>query len=217
MQNDNDTKTTDTSPDGKALRSKLVVFGLPVLVWVLGTASMAAVIFFSGDKILKGGMRPALAAAFYALAPLYAVFRLGSDAVRSFKAASTLGKVGRVVALVEMASHVLIHVATVVRFATSPFKTDIDIGSALFTALISAAIGLLATLAVLVHEGAARVGSKAVRIVLYVLLGALLIALLVGYVINVVLVCNDDNYESQSNNYAPFNASRSPLQTKRDN
>jgi hypothetical protein len=191
---DTDTKTTaaNTGAEGSAKQargSKLVAFGLPLLVCLLGVGSMAATVFFGKDKMLKGKTYPAaLAAVFYAVAPLFAAWRLGGDAVRGFKAAGVGAKVGRVLALLVMAVLALVHVLLVVRLASSPFNTTkgrgksaVDLKEIMVCTAIGAVVGLAATLAVLVREGAARVASKAVRITLYVLLAVLVAVLLVGY------------------------------------
>jgi hypothetical protein len=172
-----------------AQRSRLVAFRMPVLLWLASAASMLAVVIVSGDNIRDSGVRRAVAAALDAVSPLYAVWRLGSDAVHGFKAAGTGAKVGRVLALVLMGAVVAMHVYTVWMLGTKNIKPQVNYNR-LFTKF-GAALGLASTLGLLTWEGAARVARRWVRAVLYVVLSVLVVVCLLGYIIALVGVATN--------------------------
>lgn len=177
-----------------AQRSKLMAFGLPVLLWAVSVGSLAAVMVVSGPEGMRGsGVRRAAAAAVCAVAPLYAAWRMGSDAVRGFKAAGMGAKVGRVAALVLMGAAVVVHAVAVGMLGGRKLSSSVEDNAIGFFA----AIGLLSTAGLLAWEGAGRAPRKWVRVVLYVVLAAAVAACLLGYLIVLAGLADKDTFEAK--------------------
>lgn len=181
-----------------AQRSKLMAFGLPVLLWAVSVGSLAAVMVVSGPEGMRGsGVRRAAAAAVCAVAPLYAAWRMGSDAVRGFKAAGMGAKVGRVAALVLMGAAVVVHAVAVGMLGGRKLSSSVEDNAIGFFAVVGAAIGLLSTAGLLAWEGAGRAARKWVRVVLYVVLAAAVAACLLGYLIVLAGLADKDTFEAK--------------------